>query len=79
LYANSEEQTFLHIQYKDILNRPHDEYYEVAPVLGSSIIDRNTGRALFEEAAPIKRVSLRNLTVDKVSHDLTSLMKAQTP
>src|SRR5207248_11222701 len=57
IYANTEERTFLHIEYNDILNRPHDEYYQVAPVSGSRLISTDVGRAIFGEAAPEKRIS----------------------
>jgi hypothetical protein len=79
LYANTEERTFLRIQYNDILNRPHDEYYEVAPVSGSWAISNDVGRVVFDEASPEKRVSLRDLTVDKVSRDISELIKASKP
>jgi hypothetical protein len=78
-YANTEEITFLHIEYTDILNRPHDEYYGVAPVSGSRIISNDEGRAVFEEAAPMKRINLGDLTVDKVAQELSALMKAAGP
>lgn len=78
-YAITEEMTFLHIEYNDILNRPHDEYYGVAPVSGSRIITNDDGRAIFEEAAPMKRRNLADLTVDKVAQELSALMKAGGP
>lgn len=75
LYANTEERTFLRIEYSDILNRRHEEYYQVAPVSGSRLISREAGRHRFEQAAE-RRVSLRDLTVESVSRDLAELMKA---
>lgn len=78
-YANTEEMTFLHIEYTDILNRPHDEYYGVAPVSGSRIMSNDDGRAVFEEAAPMKRINLADLTVDKVSRELSAMMKTSGP
>jgi hypothetical protein len=78
-YANTEQKTFLHIEYIDILNRPHDEYYEVAPVLGSQLMSNEAGFAQFNEAAPEKQVSFRDLTVDKVAYDISELMKASKP
>jgi len=79
IYANTEQKTFLHIEYIDILNRPHEEYYEVAPVLGSRLISKEAGFAQFEEAAPEKRVSFRDLTVDKAAYDISELMKTSKP
>ncbi len=76
-FANTEERTFLRLLYLDLLNRSHEEYYEVAPVRGSKMISTDAGRAAFAEAAPEKRISLRDLTVERVSAQLIDLMKTQ--
>lgn len=78
-FANTEEMTFVRIGYTDILNRRHEEYYGVEPVLGSRTISNDEGRALFEEAAPMKRINFADLTVDRVAHRLSALMKAGNP
>ena len=45
----------------------------------SRIISNDEGRIVFEEAAPMKRINLGDLTVDKVAQELSALMKAGGP
>ena len=45
----------------------------------SRIISNDEGRIVFEEAAPMKRINLGDLTVDKVVQELSALMKAGGP
>jgi hypothetical protein len=78
MYVNTEQQTFLHLRYLDIINRSHDEYYQVTPLYGSHLISSDVGRALFEEASPSNRVNLRDLTVDKIAPKLEELIKKQS-
>ena len=67
LYANTEENTFLHIEYKDILNRVHVEYYEVEPVLGSRSLSNDEGAKIFQAAEKMRRLHLSDLTVDTIA------------
>jgi hypothetical protein len=67
LYANTEENTFLHIEYKDILNRVHVEYYQVEPVLGSRSLSNDEGVQIFRAAAKLRRLHLSDLTVDTIA------------
>lgn len=65
-YANLDEETFVHLTYKDILTRFHSEYYSVAPVSGSTALSETEGKAKFEEADKLPRKYLSELAIEKI-------------
>jgi hypothetical protein len=74
-YANVDEKTFLRVQYTDVLDRSHEEYYEVAPVWGSRRLKTEEGRHYFAQASPMKRTSFRDLSIEKVAELVKSSKK----
>jgi hypothetical protein len=57
-----EEHSYLRINYRDILDRLHLEYYSVAPVRGATRLTEDVGRALFREAETQPPVDLQTIT-----------------
>jgi len=66
-YANLGEQTFVHLSYKDILNRWRSEYYSVAPVSGSAALSEAEGESTFRLADKLPRMYLSQMTVDMIT------------
>src|SRR5271170_2161730 len=57
-FVNMEERTYVHIDYNDLLNRPHSEFYEVHSIGGAIRIDDAAGAQVFAWwDAPLQRIS----------------------
>jgi hypothetical protein len=58
-FANLDEQLVVRLRYRDLLERPHEDYYEVRPVSGGTRITDEMGRSQFTKwtEAPLRELS----------------------
>jgi hypothetical protein len=70
-YVAGSPKILLHLRYLDLIERHHDDYFEVSPTTGS----RASNLSTFEEAETRRSISLRDLTVEKIVPQLDALIK----
>jgi hypothetical protein len=75
LYANVDEFTYMHLTYKDVLNRFHSGYYSVAPVIGSTLLSDDEGKSIFDSAKQLPRISLSELTLERFGPMIDAKLK----
>jgi hypothetical protein len=63
-YGLIEEQLILRLQYRDLLDRTHDDYYRVEVIGGGRRIARDEGERLFKKWQSGQRIELNRLTPD---------------
>jgi hypothetical protein len=75
LYTNAEERIYTLISYRDLLNRGHEEYYLVEPVVGASRISNEEGQAKFTAWRINKlRQRISDLSADIVFGELSTTL-----
>ena len=65
-FSFMEERLLLELQYRDLLDRPHDEYYIVQVVGGGRRVPDEEGKALVKQWQGAQRLELGKLTADEL-------------
>jgi len=66
VFANLDEHLIVRLGYRDLLNRQHEDYYEVRPVSGGVRLTDEVGKAGFDRWTDAERPYLSNLQPDNL-------------
>lgn len=65
-FANLDEHLIVRLHYRDLLNRRHDDYYEVRPVSGGVRLTDEVGKAEFDRWTASQHTELSSFRPDSV-------------
>ena len=63
-FANLDERLIVRMFYRDLLDRQHEDYYEVRPVSGGTRLANDVGKISFDRWGAGQQIVLANLTAD---------------
>src|SRR6266478_1684949 len=64
VFADLGEHLIVRLLYRDLLDRQHDDYYEVQPVSGGTRVTNDVGKSSFDHWTAAQQVMLANLSAD---------------
>jgi len=68
-FGHLDEQLVVRLRYRDLLDRQHEEYYEVRPVHGGTRMADEVGKARFLRWTEAQRIELSNLRANDLLKD----------
>jgi hypothetical protein len=64
VFANLDERLIVRMLYRDLLERPHEDYYEVRLVSGGTRVTNDVGKSSFDRWRAAHQIMLANLSPD---------------